>query len=433
MARILGYDSVDGMMGAVTDTARQVWADPRQRGDYLSQLKRDGVVNGFEAEYLRRDGSRIWVSLNTRAVRGADGTMAFSEGTVEDITQRKLAEKALRESEEMFRNPVEQSPVGVFLVQDGIILYANPRVAEVAGYSRPEILGRPFDALIHPDDLPKVLEVIGRLLKGEVSAGEVEYRALRKDGSVFAVQAYGSQMPFRGRAAVYGTIIDITERKKMEDQIRDSLREKEVLLKEIHHRVKNNMQVISSLLSVQSQNIRDESIRVLFKESQNRIRSIALVHELLYRSDNLDQIEYGEYLKKMVIPLFESYNVDERRVSIAIEAPEVMITIEKAVSCSLIVNELISNSLKHAFPGDRKGAITIRFSLDPAGSEYLLDYGDNGVGLPPDLDVKKLNTLGMRLIGLLTRQLDGNLELVPGEGTRFRISFPAGIGRNDTR
>jgi PAS domain S-box-containing protein len=318
-------------------------------------------------------------------------------------------------------------------VQDGIILYANPRLAEVAGYSRSEILGRPFDALIHPDDLPKVMEVIGRLLNGDISAGEVEYRAIRKDGSVITVQAYGSQMPFRGRTAIYGTIIDETERKKMEDQIRDSLREKEVLLKEIHHRVKNNMQVISSLLSVQSQNIKDESIRVLFKESQNRIRSIALVHELLYRSDNLDQIEYGEYLKKMFIPLFESYNVDQRRVSIVIEAPKVMITIEKAVSCSLIVNELITNSLKHAFPGDRRGAITIRFGLDPAGSEYLLDYGDNGVGLPPGLDVKKLNTFGMRLIGLLTRQLDGNLELVPGEGTRFRISFPAGSGRNDTR
>jgi PAS domain S-box-containing protein len=333
----------------------------------------------------------------------------------------------------MFRNPVEQSPVGVFLVQDGIILYANPRVAEVAGYSRPEILGRPFDALIHPDDLPKVLEVIGRLLKGEVSAGEVEYRAVRKDGSVFAVQAYGSQMPFRGRAAVYGTLIDITERKKMENQIKGSLKEKEVLLREIHHRVKNNMQVISSLLSVQSQTIKDDTIRGLFKESQNRIRSIALVHELLYQSANLDQIEYGEYLKKMFIPLFESYNIDQRKVSIAIDAARVMIAIDKAVSCSLIVNELISNSLKHAFPGDRKGAITIRFGLDTAGGEYILEYGDNGVGLPPGLDVKTLKTLGMRLIALLTKQLDGTLEMVPGEGTRFRISFPAGSGRNDTR
>jgi len=386
-------------------------------------------VNSFEAEFFRKDGSRIWVSLNTRAVKGPDGAIVYSEGTLEDITGRKKVEQALKESEEMYRNPVEQSPVGVFLARDGVLLYANPKLAEMTGFPVQDIVGKPFESLIHPDDMPKLLGKMAGLLRGEVGSDEIEFRSIRKDGSIIEVQAYGSSMAFRGRPAIYGTIIDITERKKMANQISESLKEKEVLLREIHHRVKNNMQVISSLLSVQSQNIRDESVRGLFKESQNRIRSIALVHELLYRSDNLDQIEYGAYLKKMFIPLFESYSVDQRKVSMSIEAPSVMITIDKAVPCSLIMNELISNSLKHAFPGDRKGTISISFSLDSAKSGYTLDYGDDGVGLPPGLDITKLNSLGMRLINGLTKQLGGTLEVSGNGGTRYHITFPAGSGK----
>ncbi len=424
MARIMGYDSVEDLITTVRDTARQLWVVPEQRQQYLDHLKKDGIVNGFECEYFRKDGSRIWVSLNTRAVGGPDGKVVYSEGTLEDITQRKMAEQALKDSEEMFRNPVELSPVGVFLVQDNLVMYANPRLAEMAGYSRNEMFNRSFDSMILPDDLPGVKEAIGRLLRGDIPAVDIEFRAVTKDGTLVDVEAYGSTMLLHGHPALFGTIIDITERKKMAHQISESLKEKEVLLREIHHRVKNNMQVISSLLSVQAQNIKDEGVRGLFKESQNRIRSIALVHELLYRSDNLYQIEYGAYLKKMFIPLFESYSVDQSKVSIAIEALKVMITIDKAVPCSLIVNELLSNSLKHAFPGERKGAITIRFGLDAGKGEYSLDYGDNGIGLPPGLDIKTLNTLGMRLINGLTKQLEGTIEVQGSEGTHFRITFP---------
>jgi PAS domain S-box-containing protein len=426
MARILGYASVEDLLSTVTDTARQLWVHREQRLGYLRHLKDQGTIEGYEAELFRKSGEPIWVSLNTRAVKGPDGTIVYSEGTVEDITQRKLAEQALRESEEMFRNPVEQSPVGVFLVQDGVLLYANPKLAEMTGFPVQDIVRKPFGSLIHPDDMPKLLEKMARLLRGEVASDDIEFRSIRKDGSVIEVQAYGSSMLLHGRPAIYGTIIDITDRKRMEVQIKESLKEKEVLLREIHHRVKNNMQVISSLLSVQAQNIRDEGIRGLFKESQNRIRSIALVHELLYRSENLDQIEYGAYLKKMFIPLFESYSVDQRKIAMAIEAPKVMITIEKAVPCSLIVNELISNSLKHAFPGDRKGEIRIGFRLDEGTKSYVLEYGDNGVGLPPGLDASSATTLGMRLIHGLTKQLQGSIEIRSHEGAHFRIAFPAG-------
>ncbi len=221
-----------------------------------------------------------------------------------------------------------------------------------------------------------------------------------------------------------------TERKKMELQITHQLKEKEMLLKEIHHRVRNNMQVISSLLILQSLSAKDDATRILFKESQNRIRSIALVHEQLYRSDNLNQIEYGTYLKKMFSPLFESYGADPRRISMVIDVTNVMITIEKAVPCSLIVNELLSNSLKHAFPKDifpkdRKGEIRIGFVLDASSGNYILDYRDDGVGIPEEVDPEKTGTFGMQLIYGLTQQLAGTMTLERAKGVHFVITFPS--------
>ncbi len=220
------------------------------------------------------------------------------------------------------------------------------------------------------------------------------------------------------------------DRKKMELQIILQLKEKEMLLKEIHHRVKNNMQVISSLLLLQSQTAKDEATRLLFRESQNRIRSIALVHEQLYRSDNLNQIEYGGYLKKMFSALFESFGADPHKVVLVIDVSNVMITIEKAVPCSLIVNEQISNSLKHAFPkdkfpNDRNGEIRIGFVLDAASGNYILDYCDNGVGIPEDMDPQKTGTLGMQLIYGLTQQLGGTVTLERDKGVHFTITFPS--------
>ncbi|HUK92694.1 MAG TPA: PAS domain S-box protein, partial [Methanomicrobiales archaeon] len=400
---------------------------PEDRATVLERYSRrvagEDIPADYDFRFVGDQGLVTWVHLSAVRItwNGRPATLNF----LIDVNERRKMEQEIRESEEMFRNPVERSPVGVFLIQDGLAKYINPKLAEMAGYSREEMLNRPFDLSIHPDDVDRVKAEVDRLLRGETTSAHIEYRGRGKDGSVGMVEAYGSSMLVEGRPAVYGTIVDVTDRKELENRIRESLQEKEVLLKEIHHRVKNNMQVISSLLSVQAQNIRDPEVRGLFNESQNRIRSIALVHELLYRSDNLDQIEYGAYLKKMFLPLFESYSIDQRKVSMAIDAKDVMITIEKAVPCSLIVNELISNSLKHAFPGDRRGEIRIGFRLDAEGGRYLLDYRDDGVGVPPGFDVKAATTLGMRLVHGLTRQLQGTVEHLPGEGVHFSIAFPA--------
>jgi PAS domain S-box-containing protein len=211
-------------------------------------------------------------------------------------------------------------------------------------------------------------------------------------------------------------------RKRTEAQIKASLKEKEVLLKEVHHRVKNNMQVISSLLNLQSRHIRDSAVLEMFKESQRRIRSMALIHERLYQSSDLSRIEFSQYLRNLATHLFHSCQVDSSRIQLRIEAEEVHLNINTAIPCGLIVNELVSNALKHAFPEGRSGILGLDLHK-VAGDGYLLRVKDDGVGFPETLDFRKTETLGMQIVSTLVDQIEGRLELEPGSGTGFTLEF----------
>jgi PAS domain S-box-containing protein len=343
-----------------------------------------------------------------------------------EIEVRKHAESALRRAGQYNRSLIEASidPL-VTIAEDGKITDVNAATEHITGCSRTIMIGTDFSEYFTEQD--RAREGYQKAFsEGSVRDYPLEIR--HKDGTLTPV-LYNATV-FRDETGkvrgVFAAARDITERRKMEHDIRTNLGEKEMLLKEIHHRVKNNMQVISGLLLVQSQSLKDESVKVLFNEAMTRIKSIALVHEQLYRSDNLSQIEYGGYLRKMFGPLFESYKADTRKIAMVIESDNVMVTIEKAVPCSLIVNEMMSNSLKYAFPGDRKGEIRIRFSLDETKENYILDYSDNGIGLPEGFVPGKTGSLGTTLINGLTKQLKGTLTLVPGgPGVHYVISFPS--------
>lgn len=209
---------------------------------------------------------------------------------------------------------------------------------------------------------------------------------------------------------------------KTEDKIKRSLKEKEILLKEIHHRVKNNMQIISSLLSLQAGYLNDENAVNALKECQGRIMSMAMIHENLYQSDTLSGIKFADYIDRLVKDLFHTYNIDSERVKVNIDADEIILDIDTAIPCGLIVNELITNSLKHAFPDDTEGEISIRMQQSPEGY-YNLSLKDNGIGLPEELNITDSTTLGLLLINSLIRQLEGELEVKRNQGTIFLISF----------
>ena len=224
------------------------------------------------------------------------------------------------------------------------------------------------------------------------------------------------------------SLMDIEQRVKTEQQILASIQEKDALLKEIHHRVKNNLQIVSSLLNLQSNQIKDEKSIEAFRESQNRIRSMALIHEKLYRSDNLANIKFDEYINDLGFFLLRAYNDDNRRVRLDVQIDSIALDIDSAIPCGLIVNELISNSLKHGFKpssphySDGAGYIQVRLSQLPKDQIQLV-IADNGVGFPPGFDLYKTGSLGLQLVNSLTRQLGGEVTFTNQEGARIEIVF----------
>lgn len=216
---------------------------------------------------------------------------------------------------------------------------------------------------------------------------------------------------------------DVTERKRAEEQIRESLGEKEILLKEIHHRVKNNLQVIMSLLRHQAEYAQDQKIHDIFLESQSRIKAMSFIHEKLYQSDNLAKVDLRDYISSLAKNLFSTYKVNAAQIQMAVDADDISLGVDTAIPCGLIINELVSNSLKHAFPDNRTGRIAITVRTVRPG-ELELVVGDDGVGIPMDLDIINAKSLGLHLVTLLAKnQLRGHIEMMRNRGTSFRIRF----------
>lgn len=215
---------------------------------------------------------------------------------------------------------------------------------------------------------------------------------------------------------------DITERKRTEEQIRASLREKEVLLKEIHHRVKNNMQVIISLLNLQSKHVKDKHDLEILKDSQNRIKSMALIHDKLYQSKDLASIDFAEYIENLASHVFNTYSVSSSAIKLVADIKDVPLDINTAIPCGLIINELISNSLKYAFPDGQEGEIRIKLYASKDDT-FTLIVSDKGIGLPEDLDFRNIKSLGLQVVVALVEQLKATIERDRSEGTAFKIVF----------
>ncbi|HCS46715.1 MAG TPA: hypothetical protein DIW61_00045 [Candidatus Aminicenantes bacterium] len=340
-----------------------------------------------------------------------------------ELAVRRKAEEALRESEGKYRKLVDYTLVGQYIHQDRIFMFCNKRFAEIFGYQdTAEIIGRNIQGFVAPESWKKVIQEIEYRESGEKEFSHYELQVVRKDGSLIQVEVLGSRIEYQGKPANQGSILDVTERRKAEDRLQASLQEKEVLLQEIHHRVKNNMQVISSLLNLQSKHLSDPAAVEMFQECQHRIRTMALVHESLYKSSDLSRIEFGSYLKSLASHLLHFNEVDTRRIRLETALEEVYLDIQTAIPTGLIANELLSNAMKHAFPGKRSGTIELALRPHPEGS-YLLSVKDDGIGFPEDLDFRKTESLGLQIVSSLVDQVDGRLEILRDNGTEFRVVF----------
>ncbi len=231
-----------------------------------------------------------------------------------------------------------------------------------------------------------------------------------------------------GGTMVIYAMTDISHRKQQEENIRCALREKEVLLAEVHHRVKNNMQIIDSLIDLQTSRASDPAIRNSLRASRNRIKSMALIHQTIYQSKDFAAVNFGIFLDTLIPILFSSYNLEIEQVKVSVKAAEVRLPINLAIPCGLIVNELVSNALKHAFPKGRQGEISLKLASD--GDEMiLLEFWDNGTGIPDDVEVENPKSLGLRIINLLSLQLHGVLSTERAKPTRFTLRFPLKFGK----
>jgi two-component system, sensor histidine kinase PdtaS len=388
----------------------------RKETDKIS--KGDRKEGSIQFRLIKKDGMIIWVESTRSVIVDFTGTPIGMRGVTVDISQRKKVEERLKAV-------VESSPNALVMVNNrGVITLVNTQAEKLLGYSREELIGKPVEEIVPARFRTGHADYKKDFMKNPqarpMGAGR-DLFARRKDGSEVPVEIGLSPVRTEEGLFVLSSIVDISERRKIEKKIEASLNEKDILLKEIHHRVKNNLQIISSLLSLQSNFLQDPNVVDALTESQNRIRSMALIHEKLYQTMDLSRINFREYIEDLVDNLFNSYQADSN-VTKEILVDEVYLNIDIAISLGLIINELVTNSFKYAFP-DKKGKVLIRMYRNGGDGEVKLEVEDNGTGLPADFNISSTNTLGFQLVLSLIDQIEGEIKTIPVKGTKFVITY----------
>jgi len=348
--------------------------------------------------------------------------MAERERTDEELRRQRAS---LRQSEARYRDLAESVPAMVWAADArGVTVNHTSRWYEYTGQTAEQACGEGWREVVHPDDAQRVGDRWGQSLRtGEDYA--IEYRIRRAiDGAYRWHSVRATLRKDEGGAPQgwFGICIDIEERRQTEERFQVSLREKEVLLKEVHHRVKNNLQVIASLVDLQADALQEPALRGVFAEMRDRVRSMALVHEKLYQSENLARVEFADYTRSLLTYLARAHRSAETRVRLELKLEPVSLAVGAAVPCGLLLSELVTNAFKHGFRGRSEGKLAAGLRQDADG-RVRLRVSDDGVGLPADVDWRQSRSLGLRLVHLLSRQLDAAVEVRQGGGTDFLITF----------
>jgi PAS domain S-box-containing protein len=380
----------------------------------FNEFKDKNTLNSYEVQLKTKNGN----------IKDLFATFGFIPETKQalisfiDVTDRKKAEENLKRHAALL--DISYEAIFSWSFEEGILSW-NRGAERLYGYSKEEAIGKISHELLktkHPQGLDDFME---KLDKYDMWTGELIHTT--KNGEELVMESRQQLIQdSHGKNIVIETNRDITERKKSEDKIRASLKEKEVLLREIHHRVKNNLQIISTLLQLQSDEITDQKTLENYRESENRIQSIALIHEKMYQSRDISNIDFTSYIKSLINDLMYSYDSDSRNIKSVIDTGNFLFSIETVQPLGLIVNEIISNSLKYAFKNRDEGTVLVKLEKMDS-NKFKLIVSDDGVGFPENIDFRNTSSLGLQLVNELVKQLEGNIELNIGDGTEFVIVF----------
>ncbi len=423
---MFGWTAGEILGKKITDI-RWVHEDDAERVAALSADMFHGrkTTNTHINRNYRKDGSLIVCEWHNSVLLDNHGDLLSIFSFVHDITEQKKLEADLSISEQRFHKAFEYASIGKALVSpEGSWLRVNRAVCELLGYTEEELLALTFQDITHPDDLDADLSYVEQMLSGDIKTYQMEKRYFHKDGHIVWVLLSVSLVRDDADRPAYfiSQIEDITERKAAEEALVTSLREKELLLKEIHHRVKNNLMVVSSILNLQSGTIRDVKAKELLDDCRKRIHVMSMIHNKLYRSTDLARINFREYGQELLADISRSYNLHAAAIDLSVAMDDIQFSIDTAIPLGLILNELYSNSMKYAFPDDREG--TVMIGLKRTGDEITFIVRDNGIGFPEDIDFTRTETLGMQLVVSLVEQLEGTIEMSRDGGTEFRMTFP---------
>ncbi|MGB9936922.1 MAG: PAS domain-containing sensor histidine kinase [Methanobacterium sp.] len=383
------------------------------------------IPSKYEFKFLDKCGNIKHAIITVALITGTKKRLV----SLLDITERKEVEERLKESKEYFKRTFDNSPIGAAVVSlDYKFLRVNQKLCEITGYTPEELTTMTFVDITHPDDINKDIKQAKLMVNDEIDSYEMDKRYIKKDGSIVWIRLSVRMVKdILGNQLHYLPMMqDITERKKAENEIKKSLHEKEILFKEIHHRIKNNMQIISSLLGLQSLYVNDKRTSSILKESQERVKSMAIVHEKLYSSEDFTKINIKEYTKDLSMHLLSSFNAGN--IKLDVKGKDIFLELDHAIPCGLIINELVTNSIKYAFPhhtiNDYSNNYEISINMDSYKNEMIVTVSDNGIGIPEDHKFENSDSLGFLIVNTLVNQINGKIRLINKTGTTFEFRFP---------
>lgn len=409
---------------AIGQNLSMLFSDEQEMSKVIQRITENGSLAN-EIINKKKDGTFFISFLSASVLKNEKGEIVGAMGVSRDITALKKAEEELRLSEERHRAIYDQAYIGIArIAKMGRFLLVNERLCSMLDYTAEELYKKTFYELALPNEVEDSLVDWDQLLSGRIKNFSREQTYVRKNGELLSANVTVSLVRDSNESPNYFVAVfeDITDRKEYEKQLEESIKEKEVLLKEVHHRVKNNMQVISSILNLQSSYIEDETALGILRESQDRIKSMSFVHESLYQSKTLSEVNFAEYIQNITRNLYHSYSRPEGGIGLNFELENIYLNLDTSIPCGLIINEVVSNSLKYAFAGREKGVIEVVFSKLSDGKLKLI-ISDDGIGLPDNFDIENAESLGLQLVTTLVTQVSGELEIDNSNGTRFTIVF----------